>query len=108
MKHKNMYYDNRYKYKLNMLEPGLIMMKFIGVLLVTGILFWAAGWHWLSLITLFLAGAVFAVLLILLAIEAHQDKVLNEIAMWENKELEKKYGIGQKLCVYRTCAFYVS
>ena len=33
MKHKNMYYDNRYKYKLNMLEPGLIMMKIIGVLL---------------------------------------------------------------------------
>ena len=22
MKHKNMYYDNRYKYKLNILEPG--------------------------------------------------------------------------------------
>ena len=39
MKHKNMYYDNRYKYKLNMLEPGLIMMKIIGVLFVIGILF---------------------------------------------------------------------
>lgn len=54
MKHKNMYYDNRYKYKLNMLEPGLIMMKLI---------------------------------------EAHQDKVLNDIAMRENNELEKKYEI---------------
>ena len=40
MKHKNMCYDNRYKYKLNMLEPGLIMTKIIGVLFVTGILFW--------------------------------------------------------------------
>ena len=47
MKHKNMDYDNRYKYKLNMLEPGLTMMKLIGVLFVTGILFWVAGWHWL-------------------------------------------------------------
>ena len=94
MKHKNMYYDNRYKYKLNMLEPGLIMMKLIGVLFVTGILFWAVGWHWLSSITLFLSGAVFAVLLILLAIEAHQDRVLNDIAMRENNELEKKYEIG--------------
>ena len=94
MKHKNMYYDNRYKYKLNMLELGLTMMKLIGVLFVTSILFWAAGWHWLSSITLFLAGAVFAVLLILLAIEAHQDKVLNDIAMWENNDLEKKYEIG--------------
>ena len=42
----------------------------------------------------FLAGTVFAVLLILLAIEAHQDKLLNDIAMWENQESEKKYGIG--------------
>lgn len=94
MKHKNMCYDNRYKYKLNMLEPGLIMTKIIGILFVTGILFWAAGWHWLSSITLLLAGAVFAVLFILLAIEAHQDKVLNDIAMQENNELEKKYEIG--------------
>lgn len=94
MKHKNMYYDNRYKYKLNMLEPGLIMMKLIGVLFVTGILFWAVGWYWFFSITLFLSGAVFAVLLILLAIEAHQDKVLNDIAMRENNELEKKYEIG--------------
>ena len=93
MKHKNMCYDNRYKYKLNMLEPGLIMTKIIGILFVTGILFWAAGWHWLSSITLLLAGAVFAVLFILLAIEAHQDKVLNDIAMQENNELEKKYEI---------------
>ncbi len=43
MKHKSMCYDNRYKYKLNMLEPGLIMTKIIGVLFVTGILFWATG-----------------------------------------------------------------
>ena len=76
-----MSYDNRYKYKLNMLEPGLIMMKIIGVLFVIGILFWVAEWHWFSIITCFLAGVVFVVLLILVAIEAHQDKVLNDIAM---------------------------
>ena len=94
MKHKNMNYNNRYKYKLNMLEPGLTMMKLIGVLFVISILLWAARWYWLSSITLFLTGAVFAVLLILLAIEAHQDKVLNDIAMRENNDLEKKYEIG--------------
>ena len=94
MKHKNMYYDNRYKYKLNMLEPGLIMMKIIGVLFVIGILFWVVGRHWISAISLFLAGAVLAALLILVAIEAHQDKVLNDIALRENNELEKKYEIG--------------
>lgn len=94
MKHKSMCCDNRYKYKLNMLEPGLIMMKIIGALFVIGILIWVAERHWLSIITLFLAGAVFIVLLILVAIEAHQDKVLNDIAMRENNELEKKYENG--------------
>ena len=53
MKHKNMNYNNRYKYKLNMLEPGLTMMKLIGVLFVISILLWAARWYWLSSITLF-------------------------------------------------------
>ncbi len=90
MKHKNMCYGSRYKYKLNMLEPGLIMMKIIGVLFVSGLVFWVAKWHWLSIIFLFLSGIVFAILLILVAIEAHQDKVLNDIAMRENDELYKK------------------
>lgn len=88
MRHKNMCYDNHYKYKLNMLEPGFIMMKIIGVLFVIGILFGVAGWHWLSIITLFLAGAVFAALLILVVIEAHQDKVLNDIAE-KNNSMDK-------------------
>lgn len=91
MKHKNMCYDNRYKYKLNMLEPGIIMMKIIGALFVFGFVFWVAKRHWLSVIFLFLSGIISTVLLILVAIEAHQDNVLNDIAMKENNELEKKY-----------------
>ena len=85
MKHKNVSYDNRYKYKLNMLEPGLVMIKVMGVLFAVGILCWAADWRWFSIILFLLAGAVLLVLLVLLAIEAHQDKTLNEIAMRENK-----------------------
>lgn len=91
MKHKNMCYDNRYKYKLNMLEPGIIMMKIVGALFVFSFVFWVAKWHWLSVIFLFLSGIIFTVLLILVAIEAHQDNVLNDIAMRENNELEKKH-----------------
>lgn len=90
MKHKNICYNNRYRYKLNMLEPGIIMMKVIGALFAIGIVFWVAKWHCLSIIFWFLSGIVFAVLLILVAIEAHQDNVLNDIAMRENEELEKK------------------
>ena len=89
MKHKNMCYDNHYKYKLNMLELGIIMMKIIGALFVFGIVFWVAKWHWLSIILGSLSGILFAALIVLVAIEAHQDKVLNDIAMRENNELEK-------------------
>ena len=81
MKHKNMCYDNHYKYKLNMLELGIIMMKIIGALFVFGIVFWVAKWHWLSVIFLFLFGIIFAALLILVAIEAHQDNVLNDMIL---------------------------
>jgi heme exporter protein D len=35
------------------------------------------------------SGIVFAVLLVLLAIEAHQDNVLNEIAIKENRKNDK-------------------
>lgn len=90
MKHKGKCYENRFKHKLNLLEPGLFMLKIIGGLFVFGILFWLIEWHLLSAITVFLTGAVFAVLLILIIIEAHQDNVLNDIAMHENMELEKK------------------
>ena len=74
MKRRHVSYENRYKHKLNMLEPGLIMMKIVGALFLAGVLFWAAGWQRLAVIMLFLAGAVFAALLLLLAVEAHQDK----------------------------------
>ena len=40
-----------------------------------------------------LSGILFAALIALVAIEAHQDKVLNDIAMRENNELEKKYEV---------------
>lgn len=90
MKHKNMCYENRYKYKLNMLEPGIIIMKIIGALFVLGIVFWVAKLRWLANIFGVLSGILFAALLILVAVEAHQDNVLNDIAMRENDELEKK------------------
>lgn len=83
-------YENRYKYKLNMLEPGQIMMKIIGVLLLIAIIFWWVKWQAIAVAALILAGLVFAVLLILVAIELHQDKVLNDIAMRENKDKENQ------------------
>ena len=103
MKHKNMYYDNRYKYKLNMLEPGLIMMKIIGVLFVTGILFWVAGRHWISAISLFLAQDVFD-----WGTMPQAKKELNELVIYElhvrGFTKHPSSGVRQK----GTCLLYTS
>ena len=79
-------YETRYKHKLNMLEPGTAMLKWIGILLLVGLVLWLFRLKLVSCIVWGLAGAIFLLLFILLAIEAHQDSVLNEIAVQERKE----------------------
>ena len=79
-------YEIRYKHKLNMLEPGTVMLKWIGILLLVGFFLRLFQLQLVSYIVLGLAGAIFLLLLLLLAIEAHQDKILNEIAAQEHKE----------------------
>ena len=79
-------YKTRYKHKLNMLAPGTAMLKWVGILLLAGLVLRLLRLKLVSHILFGLAGAVFLLLLILLAIEAHQDSVLNEIAAQEQKE----------------------
>lgn len=79
-------YETRYKHKLNMLEPGTIMLKWIGILLLGGLVLRLFRLILVSYILFGLAGTIFLLLLILLAIEAHQDRVLNEIAAHEERE----------------------
>lgn len=79
-------YEIRYKHKLNMLEPGTVMLKWIGIFLLVGFFLRLFQLQLVSYIVLGLAGAIFLLLLLLLAIEAHQDKILNEIAAQEHKE----------------------
>ena len=87
MKEKNtpVTYETCYKHKLNMLEPGTIMLKWIGIVLLAGFVLRLLRLRLASYIIFGLAGAVFLLLLILLAIEVHQDNVLNEIAAQEHK-----------------------
>ena len=66
-------YETRYKHKLNMLEPGTAMLKWIGILLLAGLVLQMLRLKLVSYIVFGLAGAIFLLLLILLAIEAHQD-----------------------------------
>lgn len=51
--------ETRYRHKLNMLEPGTAMLKWVGI---------------------------FLMFMILLIVEAHQDRVLNELAARENRK----------------------
>lgn len=79
-------YETRYKHKLNMLEPGTVMLKWIGIFLMVGFVLRLFGLKLVSGILFGLSGAIFLLLLILLAIEAHQDRILNEIAAHEERE----------------------
>ena len=78
--------EKRFKHKLNMLEPGIRMIKCIGILIFIGLLFYVFQFRIVAFGVWAVSGIVFAILLILLAIESHQDKVMNEIAIKENKK----------------------
>lgn len=62
------------------------MLKWIGIFLMVGFVLRLFGLKLVSSILFGLSGAIFMLLLILLAIEAHQDRVLNEIAAHEKRE----------------------
>ena len=79
-------YETRFKHKLNMLEPGTKMCRLICALVALGIAFLLMQLNVIAYIALCLAGVTLLILLILLIIEAYQDKVLNEIAARENRE----------------------
>ena len=78
-------YETRFKYKLNMLEPGTAMCRLICVLVALGIAFLLMPIRIIAYIAFGLAGLTLLVLLLLLIIEVHQDKVLNEIAAQQRR-----------------------
>ena len=80
--------EKRPKHKLNMLEPGSRMLKCIGILILAGILLYIFRFKTAAICIWAVSGIIFAVLLILLAIEARQDNVMNDIAIKENRENE--------------------
>ena len=82
-------YETRYKRKLNMLEPGTAMLKWIVSLALVAIALHLLHFEFASYIVSGVAGTIFLLLLLLLlllAIEARQDRVLNEIAAQEHKD----------------------
>ena len=75
----------KYKYKLNMLEPGWKMIKAIGLLVITAFVFYMLKLILLSYIFSGLAVLLGTILWVLLIIESHQDKTLNEQAILERR-----------------------
>jgi hypothetical protein len=76
----------KYKYKLNMLEPGWKMIKAIGIFVVLGAIFYIAKIVLLCYIFIGLAVLLGIVLWLLLIVESYQDKVLNEQAIQERRK----------------------
>lgn len=83
-----------YKHKLNMLEPGSKILKLLGILLAGGLLTHIIHLYTVRNILLVVVGIMLATLLILVVVELHQDKVLNEQAMRLDSKIEA--GIKKK------------
>lgn len=75
----------KYKYKLNMLEPGIKMIKAIGILILLSVLFYFTNLLILCYLFGVLAGITGFILWFLIIIEQHQDRVLNEQAIEEKR-----------------------
>ena len=78
--------EKRFKNKLNMLEPGTKMLKCIGILILIGLLLYVFKFRIAAYCVWAVSGIILVVLLILLAVETHQDNVMNEIGIEENKK----------------------
>lgn len=73
---------------MNMLEPGVVLLKIIGVLILAGAM---ARWFGATVISIvFFAAAVLllAILILLLIIEQHQDKRMYLEAKKENHDIK--------------------
>lgn len=83
-------YDGRYRHKLNMLGPGVVMLKCSALLMAAGGICALLAWRTAAQIALLAGIAVFVAMLALVAVELHQDHVLNEIAARENERTRGK------------------
>lgn len=78
-------YDTRFKHKLNMLEPGSKMLAAAAVLFGLGCLCGLFAWQVGRRILFACAAVIVLVLMVLVAIELRQDRILNQIAEEERK-----------------------
>lgn len=68
--------ETKYKYKLNMLEPGSFMCKSIALLAAVAFALYLFRVYKIALITICLAGVILLILVFLIIVEQHQDHML--------------------------------
>ena len=83
-------YENRYRHKLNMLEPGTRMLKLAAALASVAGVCALFKWTLAARLLALAAGLVMGILLLLVTVELHQDKILNEIAAREVDDTETR------------------
>jgi Flp pilus assembly protein TadB len=76
------------RHKLNMLEPGAVLLKIMGALILAGAIARWLGFTVNSIVLFVLAGLLFAVLILLLIIEQRQDKRMYLEAKKEDKDIK--------------------
>lgn len=78
--------EKKYKHKLNMLGPGSIMSKIITVLFAAAVVLYFTGNRLWAYITGGISVILLFILLVLLAVEQHQDRVLTKQQLEENEK----------------------
>ena len=82
-------YEKRFRHKLNLLEPGLVVMRVVALLAAAGGIGLLMQWMLLARIAFALSGVLFVGLMVLVGVEQYQDRVLNELAQREMTEKEQ-------------------
>lgn len=80
--------DKRYRYKLNMLEPGIKMLVITGIILIVAFVCFLLKWKLFCLLLIGGGMLIFLILIILLAVEQHQDRVLYEDAKKKDPDIK--------------------
>lgn len=88
-------YETRYRRKLNMLEPGTRMLKLSAILAAAAGLCALFKWTLAARLLALAAGLIAGILLLLVAVELHQDKVLNEIAAQEALDMAARFPLRE-------------
>ena len=73
---------------MNMLEPGVVLLKIMGGLILAGAMTRWLGDAVISIVFYAAAGLLLAILILLLIIEQHQDKGMYLVAKKENHDIK--------------------